>query len=48
MPPTSSGLSADGLDGDPSRRVTFPARRRPGHYNEFRGKMQNLLDSTLT
>jgi hypothetical protein len=35
-----------GLD-DPSRRVTYRARETAGHYNEFRGKMQNLLDSTL-
>jgi hypothetical protein len=35
-----------GLD-DPSRRVTYRTDETAGHYAEFRGKMQSLLDSTL-
>jgi hypothetical protein len=32
---------------DPARRVTYRAEKTAEHYNEFRGKLQNLLDSSI-
>ena len=32
---------------DPSRRVTYRAAKTAEHYNEFRGKLQSLLDSSI-